>query len=65
MRVEDVMGIHLLFMLFLTVVHLYTGEPQWTLITLLLSGAFVYGVYIPIMIIIDVVKFIKKKIKLK
>lgn len=65
MRVEDVMGIHLLFMMFLTVVHLCTGEPQWTAITLLLSTGIIYGVYIPTMIIIVLVKAIKKNVKLK
>lgn len=65
MKFEDVLGVHLLFMLFLTAVHLYTGETQWTSITLLLSTVIIYGIYIPITIIIDVVKFIKKKIKLK
>lgn len=51
MKIEDVMGIHVIFVGILTVIHLYVGKTEWTAIIILVSVFLVYGVYIPLKII--------------
>lgn len=61
MKIEDVMGIHLLFTGILTIIYLYAGEPEWIQHLSLFLTLFIYGVYIPIIIIVALTKWLIRK----
>lgn len=64
MKIENMMGIlsltHLLFSIILLVTYIFAGEQEWAKIALTLSMFVVCFIYIPITVIIIVVKAVKR-----